>query len=121
MYISLSGAADNPVIKAVEVDRNTTFPITISYGGTTNYNQGEYVAQIAVDNSLVSSYNSTNNTSYLQLPEGSFSLDKTSVTIENGSRISDPIVVTIEAQKINFEHEYLLPVTIQSVTEGKVR
>lgn len=120
MYISLSGAADNPVIKAVEVDRNTTFPITISYGGTTNYNQGEYVAQIAVDNSLVSSYNSTNNTSYLQLPEGSFSLDKTSVTIENGSRISDPIVVTIEAQKINFEHEYLLPVTIQSVTEGKV-
>ena len=101
MYISLSGAADNPVIKAVEVDRNTTFPIKLSYGGTTNYNQGEYVAQIAVDNSLVSSYNSTNNTSYLQLPEGSL-VGQDQRDNENGSRISDPIVVTLEAQKINF-------------------
>ena len=33
MYLSLSGAAENPVIKAVEVDRNTTFPITFSFAG----------------------------------------------------------------------------------------
>ncbi len=120
MYLSLSGAADNPVVKAVEVDQNTTFPITLSYGGTTNYNQGEYVAQIAVDNSLVAKYNSEKSTTYLTLPAGSFSLDKTSMTIADGSRISDPVNVTIKAPQINFENEYLLPVTIQSVTEGKV-
>lgn len=120
LYLSLSGAIDNPVIKAVEVDKNTTFPITLSYAGTTNYNQGEYVAQIAVDNSMVATYNKENNTNYLTLPEGSFSLDKTSLTIADGNRISDPVNVTIQAPKINFEHEYLLPVTIQSVTEGKV-
>ena len=120
MYLSLSGAADNPVVKAVEVDQNTTFPITLSYGGTTNYNQGEYVAQIAVDNSLVAKYNSEKSTTYLTLPAGSFSLDKTSMTISDGSRISDPVNVTIKAPQINFENEYLLPVTIQSVTEGKV-
>jgi len=120
MYLSLSGSADNPIVKAVEVDQNTTFPITISYGGTTNYNQGTYVAQIAVDNALVATYNSEHNTNYLPLPEGSFSLDKTTLTIEDGSRVSDPSNVTIQAPKINFEYEYLLPVTIQSVTEGKV-
>jgi len=120
MYLSLSGAADNPVVKAVEVDKNTTFPITLSFGGTTNYNQGEYVAQIAVDNALVATYNSENNTNYLTLPEGSFSLDKTSLTIADGSRVSDPANVTIQAPEINFEYEYLLPVTIQSATEGKI-
>ena len=120
MYLSLSGAADNPVVKAVEVDQNTTFPITLSFGGTTNYNQGEYVAQIAVDNALVATYNSENNTNYLTLPEGSFSLDKTSLTIADGSRVSDPANVTIQAPEINFEYEYLLPVTIQSATEGKI-
>lgn len=120
MYLSLSGAADNPVVKAVEVDKNTTFPITLSFGGTTNYNQGEYVAQIAVDNALVATYNSENKTNYLTLPEGSFSLDKTSLTIADGSRVSDPVNVTIQAPEINFEYEYLLPVTIQSATEGKI-
>ena len=120
MYLSLSGAADNPVVKAVEVDQNTTFPITLSFGGTTNYNQGEYVAQIAVDNALVATYNSENNTNYLTLPEGSFSLDKTSLTIADGNRVSDPANVTIQAPEINFEYEYLLPVTIQSATEGKI-
>lgn len=120
MYLSLSGAADNPVVKAVEVDQITTFPITFSYGGTTNYNQGEYIAQIAVDNTLVSTFNSENNSNYLPLPEGSFSLDKTSLTIVDGSRVSNPANVTIQAPKINFEYEYLLPVTIQSATEGKV-
>ena len=120
MYLSLSGAADNPVVKAVEVDQNTTFPLIFSYAGTTNYKQGEYVAQIAVDNSLVAKYNSEKSTTYLTLPAGSFSLDKTSMTISDGSRISDPVNVTIKAPQINFENEYLLPVTIQSVTEGKV-
>lgn len=120
MYLSLSGAADNPVVKAVEVDQDTTFPLTLSFSGTTNYNQGAYVAQIAVDNALVATYNSENKTNYLTLPEGSFSLDKTSLTIADGSRVSDPANVTIQAPKINFEYEYLLPVTIQSATEGKI-
>lgn len=120
MYLGLSGAADNPVVKAVEVDKSTTFLVNLFYGGTTNYNQGEYVAQIAVDNSLVATFNSENNTNYLTLPEGSFSLDKNSVTIADGSRISDAVGVTIQAQLVNFEYEYLLPVTIKSVTEGKL-
>jgi hypothetical protein len=120
MYISLSGAADNPIIKTVEPDKNVAFPLSISYGGTTNYNQGEITAQIAVDNSLVAAYNSEHNTSYLPLPNGIVTMDKTTLTIEDGSRISDQLNITIKPLMANLVNEYLLPVTIQSATEGKI-
>ena len=37
MYLSLSGATDNPIEKTVDLDKNTVFALTVSYGGTTNY------------------------------------------------------------------------------------
>jgi hypothetical protein len=120
MYISLSGATENPITKTVNLDENTTFPLFISYGGTTNYNQGEIIAQVAVDNSLVAAYNSEHNTAYLPLPNGAVILDKTTLTITDGSRASDQLTVTIRPHLANFVNEYLLPVTIQSATEGKV-
>lgn len=120
MYISLSGATDNPIIKTVDLDENATFPLSISYGGTTNYKQGEIVAQIAVDNSLVAAYNSEHNTSYLSLPADAVTLDKTTLTITDGSRVSDQLNITIQPHLANFVNEYLLPVTIQSATEGKI-
>lgn len=120
MYIALSGSADNPIIKTVDLDKDATFPLSISYGGTTNYEQGEIIAQIAVDNSLVAAYNKGHNTSYLSLPEGAVALDKTTLTITNGSRVSDQLNVIIKPRFANFINEYLLPVTIQSATEGKI-
>jgi hypothetical protein len=120
MYISLLGATNNPIFKTVDLDENTTFPLSISYGGTTNYKQGEITAQIAVDNSLIAAYNSEHNTSYLSLPEEAVSMDKTTLTIANGSRTSDQLNITIQSHLVNFVHDYLLPVTIQSVTGGKI-
>lgn len=120
MYISLSGAADNPIVKTVDLDKTSSFPLSVSYGGTTNYEQGEIVANIAADILLVDSFNIKNATNYLPLPTGAYSFDKTSVTIANGSRISDQIQVTIQPNKVNFAKEYLLPVTITSATEGKI-
>lgn len=120
MYISLSGAADNPIIKTIDLDENSTFPLSISYGGTTNYKQGDITAEIDADNSLVTVYNTENGTRYLPLPNGSYSFNKTSVTIEDGSRVSDQVIVTIQPDLFNFVNEYLLPVTIKSATGGKI-
>ncbi|MGI6520462.1 MAG: discoidin domain-containing protein [Fermentimonas sp.] len=120
MYLSLSGSVDNPVVKKIDLDENFTFPLNVSYGGTTNYNQGEIVAQIAPDVSLVSAYNEENNTTYRTLPAGSYSLNKTSVTIEDGKNFSDVITLTVDPSKVNFAYSYLLPVTIQSVTSEKI-
>lgn len=120
MYLSLSGSQENPVIKNVDLDENTTFSFFASYGGTTNYNKGEVVIEITIDNSLVTIYNSKNNTSYKILPEKAISLDKGTLTIKNGERVSDQISITINPQLIDFKYEYILPVTIQSVSEGKI-
>ncbi len=120
MYLSLSGAADNPVIKNVELDENATFPLSVSYSGTTNYNQGEIIVQVGVDNSLVTAYNSEHNTSYLALPAEAVTLDKTTLTIVDGTRVSDQLNVTIKTNMANFVNDYLLPITIQSATEGKI-
>ncbi len=120
MYLSLSGSVDNPVVKKIDLDENFTFPLNVSYGGTTNYNQGEIVAQIAPDVSLVSAYNEENNTTYRTLPAGSYSLNKTSVTIEDGKNSSDVVTLTVDPTKVNFAYSYLLPVTIQSVTSEKI-
>ena len=120
MYISLSGAADKPKTKTIDLDKNATFPLSISYGGTTNYEQGEIIAELGIDNSLVAMFNAENKTTYSTLPAGSVSLDKTTLTIENGSKISDVMQVTIKPEMINFVNDYLLPVTIKSATEGKI-
>ena len=67
MYISLSGAADKPKTKTIDLDKNATFPLSISYGGTTNYEQGEIIAELGIDNSLVAMFNAENKTTYSTL------------------------------------------------------
>lgn len=120
MYLSLSGAADNPVVNTIDVDKNVTYPLSVSYGGTTNYEQGEITAEIAGDNSLVDAFNSENGTAYLPFPADSWSFSKSSVVIANGSRISDQVTLTVKAPSLNFVNDYLLPVTIVSATGGKM-
>lgn len=120
MYISISGATDGPIIKTVDLDESISFPLSVSYGGTTNYKQGDIIAQISIDNSLVAAFNSENNTSYVPLPDGAVTMDKTTLTIMDGTRVSDQLNITIQPQLANFVNEYLLPVTIQSATESKI-
>ena len=120
MYLSLSGSVDEPAISTVNLDETASKTFSFSYGGTTNYEQGEIIAEIDVDNSLVDKFNAENNTSYSPLPAGSYSLDKTSLKIENGSRISDMVTVTVQPNKMNFVNDYLVPVTIKSTSGGTI-
>ncbi|MDR0575447.1 MAG: discoidin domain-containing protein [Tannerella sp.] len=120
MYISISGAIDKTIENTVDLDKAASYKLSVSYGGTTNYNQGEILAEISADNSLVDAYNTENGTSYLPLPAGTYSFDKSSVVIADGSRISDYITLEINSPRIDFSKEYILPVSIKSVTGGKI-
>ena len=120
MSLSLSGAADSPIEETISLDDPFTYPLSVSYGGTTNYNQGEITINLALDNTLVDSYNEEHSTDYLPLPDGSWSFDKNSITIPDGDRISDIATVTVQPSAVNFAHDYLLPVTIQSATGEKI-
>ncbi|MEC3881481.1 discoidin domain-containing protein [Parapedobacter sp. 10938] len=120
MLLSLSGAADSPIEQTVSLDDPFTYPLSVSYGGTTNYDQGDISVNLGVDNALVDGYNADHSTAYLPLPEGSWSLDKTAIVIPDGDRISDVATVTVDPSLVNFAHDYLLPVTMQSATGDKI-
>lgn len=120
MYLSLSGAADGIIEQTISLDEPFTYPLSVSYAGTTNYNQGQITANLVVDKTAVDRYNTENDTEYLPLPDDSWSIDKGAVTIPDGDRMSDKATLTVQPSKVDFAHEYLLPVVIQSATGDKI-
>ena len=120
MALSITDAMMSPIVQIVDIDKNTSIPISIFYGASTNYKQGKMVAKMAINNSLVEDFNTKNGTSYLVAPEGSVTLSKNSLTIEDGNKVSDQLNLVVHGEQIDFLNQYLIPVTIESVTEGKL-
>jgi len=72
-----------------------------------------------LDNSLVDSYNKTNNTTYTVLPEGVLNIGNNNVTIEKGSYLStDSLQVAIDNSKLALltGKAYLAPIKLASVS-----
>jgi hypothetical protein len=122
MYLSLTGAKEMPVIKKLNMEStaDTTFFIGISYGGTTNYERGDISAVIDADLSLIDAFNAANNTAYLPLPAETYSLDGTTLRIDNGSNRSSVARLTIHMSVIDMSYDYILPVTVKSVSGGNL-
>ena len=71
---------------------------------------------LAVDKSLVDSYNSTNNTKYEAIPDGVVSLEKSNLTIAAGKVVSDTVKLVVSEEgysKLKADVSYLIPVAIQ--------
>ena len=122
MYLSLTGAKEIPAIKKLNLasSADTTFFIGISYGGTTNYEQGDISAVIDADVSLADAFNAANRTAYLPLPAETYALDGTTLQIDNGSNHSGLARLTIRMSVINMSNDYILPVTVKSVSGGNL-
>ena len=71
---------------------------------------------IALDNSLVATYNTVNKTKYAIMPEGSYSLEATSLTIPKDGIASQQTNLVIKAGMLNLDTDYLLPVKVASVS-----
>ena len=122
MYLSLTGASDDPTV--IELDyhiRDTVF-ITggISYGGTTNYHQGNMEATIEADFTLVNSFNTAHGTDYLPLPANAYSLSSNKATIADGKNASDALKLTVRNSNMNLSKRYLFPLTVTSVSGGNL-
>jgi hypothetical protein len=122
LYLSLMGAKEAPAIKKLNMESlgDTTFYITMAYGGTTNYERGDISATLDKDVSLVEAFNAANNTEYRLLPEEAYSFDKTNLLIPNGRNYADPVRLTLKMRTLNLSNDYLLPVTVMSVNGGGV-
>lgn len=71
---------------------------------------------VAVDKSLVDSYNSANSTKYEAIPDGVVSLEKSNLTIAAGKIVSDTLNLIVSEEgysKLKADVSYLIPVTIQ--------
>jgi hypothetical protein len=120
LYLSLTGAKEVPAIKKLNMESSsdTTFYITMAYGGTTNYERGDISAALAKDVSLVAAFNAANNTDYRLLPEEAYSFDRTDLRISNGKNASEPVKLTLRMRALDLSYDYLLPVTVTSVSGG---
>jgi hypothetical protein len=118
MSLVLSGAKETSVIKKLNLEStaDTVFYITMTYGGTNNYERGDITATLGVDYSLVEAFNAANHTEYLLLPEETYSFDRMDTRIANGINASEPVKLTLRMSALNLTSDYLLPVTVKSVT-----
>ncbi len=111
--VSFLDAANNPNEKTIEL-ADTIFKFGISSDKNA---EGDVEATIEADLSLVDSYNTTNQTSYLSMVDGSYELSAGKLTISDGKVKSDSLLLTIKPKgKLEREKSYLLPVKIKAIS-----
>lgn len=81
---------------------------------------GNVDVTLAVDNSMVATYNAAQKTTYATLPAGSYSLEATSVTIPSGKIASNQTNLSINATMIATDISYLVPVKVASVSSSSI-
>ena len=118
MYLTLTGAKNSPDIKKLDLanTRDTLFNVSISYGGTNNFHRGVIEATIETDLTLVDPFNADHRTAYLPMPAEAYSFSSNKAVIADGKNASEPLKLTIKMSAMNLSNEYLLPVTVKSVS-----
>lgn len=71
---------------------------------------------IALDNNQVAAYNTAHKTNYSIMPEGSYILEATSLTIPKDGIASQQTNLVIKAGMLLLDTDYLLPVKVTSVS-----
>lgn len=122
-YVYLPQASTNPNTKEVSIDMAepiVKLPVNIFLGGM-NAAYSDISAELELRPELFAQFNEGYVASAIQIPEGSYSIDKTTVTIKTGENRSDIAYVTVDVTKFEPGTEYVLPVAIKSCTYEKVK
>jgi Domain of unknown function (DUF1735)/Concanavalin A-like lectin/glucanases superfamily len=107
-----TGTDQAPEIKFT-VDASSAMGISV----TSSYKvEKDITVNIKIKPEMVDSYNSLNGTAYQFLPAGSYNFAATSVTIKNGTNVSDPAMFSI-VTLVDFKEgiTYCVPITITDV------
>ncbi|MGX5817973.1 BT_3987 domain-containing protein [Chitinophaga lutea] len=112
-------ATEYPAVRSF-VMRDTLQPLLFgaAFGGVEEQHASIKV-RFAEDKALVDTFNKKNNTAYLPMPAGSYTVEGLEATIRNGALSSDALKVKVKtagpgglAEKV----QYLLPLTIVEAT-----
>lgn len=110
----ITGTGSSVVQSFVVEDTPSTYPITVSSARKVNE---DMKLTIAIDNSLVESYNTQNGTNFYPIPEGAVELSGTEVTLKAGTALSSAVDVSVVSTEDFAEgRTYMIPVTIKKVT-----
>ncbi|MFC5683116.1 BT_3987 domain-containing protein [Flavobacterium sp. MAHUQ-51] len=75
---------------------------------------------IDLDNNQVAAYNTAHKTNYSVMPEGSYSLEATNLTIPVDSNASQQTNLVVKAGMLNLDTDYLLPIKVASVSASDI-
>ncbi|WP_145856703.1 BT_3987 domain-containing protein [Pedobacter suwonensis] len=110
-------SVNGTVSKTLEVkDVDQSFVYGANFGGM-GYPENDIRVRFSVDNTLVNSYNTLNNTNYEPLPDGAYQLSTTESVIPKGSLSTSPFKISVKttgSNAIKMFRNYLLPVSVSS-------
>lgn len=75
---------------------------------------------IAVDNSMINAYNAAQNTKYATMPDGSYALEATELTILKDGIASNETKLVIKSDLLTPDVSYLLPIKVVSVSNSSI-
>ena len=110
-------AGDISNMDLILADTPQVFVFGAAYGGL-NYPGQDIAVKFDINSSAVSDYNAAHGTSYVLLPQGSYTIPKLDATIKSGATSSDAIPVSIITKNLDRSLKYILPVQITSVSSG---
>ncbi|KAA8479177.1 F5/8 type C domain-containing protein [Arcticibacter tournemirensis] len=117
--IYMAAAARNPnAVKIKMADSVYHITYGASFGGYGKANQDIEVT-FEIDPSKADLFNVKNGTSYPLLPQDSYEFSQTSALIKKGTISTEPLNVKVNPfEKLELFKQYILPITIKSVSSG---
>ncbi len=110
-------AGDISNMDLILADTPQVFVFGAAYGGL-NYPGQDIAVKFDINSAAISDYNAAHGTSYVLLPESSYTIPKMDATIKSGATSSDAIPVRITTKNLDRSLKYILPVQITSVSSG---
>jgi len=107
------------VLSLVLIDSAQKVVFGAAYGGL-KYPSADIAVTFRIDTALIASYNQRNGTTYVALPLGSYSDSSLSSVIRSGKTSSDPLFLSILTSKLSSGAQYMLPITLSSVSAGTI-
>lgn len=108
-------ASESPAVRTFVMTNDAqTIVYGAAYGGV-GYPDKDITVTFKVDNSLIQTFNSQNNTAYAAMPAGSYELEKLTAVIPSGKMSTDPMKIKVKTLgALEAFKQYLLPVTISA-------
>ena len=100
------------------LDSAQLFYFGAAYGGL-GTPSSDINVNFVIDSGAITSYNAANGTSYVMMPDKSFSISGLASTIKAGQTSSSALTLSVLAKQLLLGTKYMLPVKMTSISGGK--